>query len=238
MTKIRNKFLTATFLLAVGGLQPAAAAIMTSSLGNTASGFGDGSTPAAFLVGGAQAGQPSPFDTGYGTDGLFGGNFAQTWSHTYAAIANPILSASITIGIYDHDSAASGSQLSLFDIDGTDYTTNLDSLFETAGDGADLMYNEYTLSLGAGTFAALADGTALITLNLMGPGLVTPLFPLPGPNPPTETTSNGANLIFSTLNIEYQDAPSAVPIPAALPLFASALFAIGVFRRRVLGGKA
>jgi hypothetical protein len=238
MIKIRNKFLTATFLLALGGLQPAAAAIVSSSLGNTTSGFSDGSTLAAFQVGGAQAGQPSPFDAGYGTDGLSGGNFEQSWTHTYAAIANPIISASITIGIYDHDSAATGSQLSLFDIDGTDLTTGLNSLFETAGDGTDLMYNEYTVSLGAATFAALADGTALITLNLMGPGLVTPLFPLPGPNPPEETSTNGANLIFSTLNIEYQDAPSAVPIPATLPLFVSALFAIGAFRRRIVRGEA
>jgi len=236
MTKIRNRFLTATFLIALGGLQTASAAIITSSLGNAAPAYNDGDSPAVFTLG--QVG-PAPFDGPYGTDGLFGGNFSQSWSHSYGAIADPILSASITIGIYDHDSAASGSQLSLFNVDGTNLTTSLDNMFEEAGDGADGMYNEYTVSLGAGLFPDLADGLAEVMLDLQGPGLVFELAGLfGGCGCIVETpTSNGANLIFSTLTIETRDIP-VIPIPAAAPLFASALILMGIFRRRVLGQKA
>ena len=225
MTKIRNKFLTTAFLLALGGLQAATAAMITTSLGNTTPGYNDGDSPLVFALG--QVG-PAPFDTSYGTDGLFGGNFEQSWIHSYGAIADPILSASITIGIYDHDSAATGSQLSLFDIDNNNLTASLDSMFEVAGDGLDGMYNEYTINLGAGLFGSLADGSAMVSLDLMGLGLVPNLFG----GGFAETATNGANLIFSTLTIETRDI-SVIPIPAAAPLFASAIFLMGLYRRRV-----
>jgi len=243
MMKIRNKFLMTAFLLALGGLQAAAAATVTTSLGNATSGLVDGSTPPLLFAGSiqeAQNGQVSPFDTSYGTDGslLFGAtNFSASWIFNYGAILDPILSASLTIGIYDHDSAADGSQLDSYDIDGNDIKTPLDALFEASG-GDDGMYNEYTISLlGAPLFADLADGTATVSLTLQGLGMVPTLFPLPGPNPPTVTDTNGANLIFSTLTIETGSIP-AVPIPAAAPLFLSAIAAFGLYRRRVLRSQA
>jgi hypothetical protein len=236
MTKIRNKILTAALLLALGGLQVATAAMYTSSLGNTTPGYNDGDSPGAFALG--QVG-PAPFDQGYGSDALvFMGNFSQNWTHTYAPIAEEILSASITIGIFDHDSAATGSQLSSFVVGGTDFTASLDSMFETVGDGLDGMYNEYTINLSVALFASLADGSAMVTLNMLGPGLVTPLFPLPGPNSPEEVATNGANLIFSSLTIETDSSIPAVPIPAAAPLFLSAIAAFGLYRRRVLRSQA
>ena len=189
MTKIRNKFLTATFLLALGGFQAATAATYTNSFGNTTPGYNDGESPGAFALG--QVG-PAPFDQGYGTDGLFGGNFDESWTHSYGAIAEEILSASITIGIYDHDSAASGSQLSSFVVDGLDRTAILNAQFEVAGDGLNGMYNEYTINLDASIFANLADGSALVSLALAGPGLVQDLFG----GGISETTTNGANLIY------------------------------------------
>jgi uncharacterized protein (TIGR03382 family) len=206
----------------------AQAAIISSTLGNDAPGFNDGDTPAAFTVGGAQSGQPAPFDTSYGND-VIGPDFAQSWTHSFGAIADPIVSASLTIGIWDHDSAASGSQLDLFSVDGNVLTTDLDALFEAGGGSTDLEYNVYTIDL-AGLFGDLADGSVTIELNLDGPGLVTPLFPLPGPNPPEESSFNGASLVYSSLMIETRNG-QPVPGPGPLPL---ALLAFGtlLWRRR------
>ena len=181
-----------------------------------------------------KVGSPAPFDTSYGTDGLFGGNFSQTWTHSFGAIAEQILSASITIGIVDHDSAASGSQLSLFSVDSTGLTSELDVLFEAAGNGEDGEYNVYSLALPVSAFTDLADGSALVSLSLAGPGLVTPLFPLPGPNPPVETTTNGANIIFSTLSITTRDSVAVIPEQSAFLIW-SMLAALGLtvaWRRR------
>jgi hypothetical protein len=233
---IRNKLLTATFLLALGGFQAASAAMITTSLGNTASGFANGSIQTVPAIGTAQGGQPAPFDQGYGTDGLFGGNFSQSWTHSYGAIVDPILSASITFGIYDHDSVASGDQLSLFSVDGTDFTGILNPMFEAGGGAADSQYNEYTIDL-ASIFADLLDGEADISLNLQGFGLVPRAIFLGGGF--EETSTNGANLIFSTLTIETQGPTiPPIPIPAAAPLFLSAIAAFGLYRRRVLRNEA
>ena len=228
---IRKRLFLAASLL-IGGLALSSvghAAIITTSLGNTSPGFNDGDTPTTPQVGSAQGGQPVPFDQGYGTDGLFGGNFDQSWTHTFAAITDPILSASLTIGIVDHDSSATGSQLGLFALDGNELTSDLDALFEAGGGSLDLEYNVYTIDLAA-LIADLADGSVSVALRLAGPGLVTPLFPNPGP--PQETTTNGANLIFSTLTIETRDG-QPVPDPATLSL---ALLAFGplLWRRRDL----
>lgn len=240
MMKIRNKFLTVTFLLALGGLQAATAATITTSIGNTASGLSDGDIPDGFLLGGIQGGQTPPFDQSCGSD-LFG-NCSAAWSFSYGAIADPISSASLTLGIVDHDSAASGSQLSLYTLDGNSLTAALDAQFEAVGDGLDGMYNVYTIDL-VGLFANLTDGSALISLALALPGLQTCTLPFacPGETLPfvSETATNGANLIFSTLTIETQDITiPPVPIPAAAPLFLSAIAAFGLYRRRVLRSQA
>jgi hypothetical protein len=211
--------------------QPASSAVIVSNLGNTASGLSDGDKPIVPVLGAIQAGQPAPFDTGYGTDGLFGGNFMQGWTHNYAPIVDSVLSATITIGIADHDSAASGSQVDMFTLDGNPLTAALDALFE-AGGGDDLEYNVYSLALPGSFFAALEDGTVAVQLNLGGPGLVQTLFPLPGPNPPTETSTNGAFLIFSSLEIETGVLP--VPEPGTFLLLATvgALLGAVSLRRR------
>ena len=241
MTKIRTKILTATFLLALGGFQTATAAIITTTLGNNAPGFADGSTPplapplfdpGADTILKAQSGQASPFDAGKGSD-LFG-DLSELWTFNYAAITDTIVSASLALGIVDHDSAAGGDQVALYEIDDNGLTSALNTEFEAAG-GGDGEYNVYTLNLGSSVFTDLADGMSIIELTLLGPGLQTALLG----GAVTETTYNGAHLIFSTLTIETQDPTiPAVPIPAAAPLFLSAIAAFGLYRRRVLRSQA
>lgn len=231
MTTIRTKLLTAALLLALGSIQAVTAATITTTLGNSSPGFNDGDTPATFpdLVN-AQSGQPAPFDAGIGNDAL-GTNFSASWEFNYAPIALPdvITAATLTFGIADHDSGASGSQVDSFTVGASNLSGELDALFEAGGGSGDGEYNVYSLSLGPGLFADMADGNLLVSLALAGPGLQTPLFPLPGPNPPQDSAGNGAHLIYSSLEIQTQ----VVPIPAAAPLFASALVLMGLYRRRV-----
>lgn len=232
MTKIRHVLLAASCLLVFGGFQTASAAIITSSLGNTASGLSDGDTPTLLPdISNAQAGQAAPFDTGCG--GLFS-SCSTGWQFNYGAIADPILSATIDIGIWGHDSSANDSQLSAFSVDGQDLSATLDVLFEASG-GAFEEYNVYSVSLGAGLFADLADGVADILFALKGPGLVFEIALFDGCGCVIQSDTNGANLIFSTLTIETQDVTiPPIPIPAAAPLFLSALALMGLYRRRVL----
>jgi len=228
---IRAGLLATVFLLGLCCAHGVSAAIITSSLGNTTSGLNDGDIPPTFLLGSIQSGQAAPFDQGCGSDVLASiGNCSASWTFSYGVLAEPIISASLSIGIVDHDSNASGSQLLSYGLDGNDLTASLDALFEESGDGLDGMYNVYTIDL-TGFFAALTDGSASVSIALQGPGLITPLFPLPGPNPPTETATNGANLIYSSLSIETQPA-QPVPEPGSLVLATLGLLGIGIFRRR------
>lgn len=242
---------TCALLASVACLSAGAeAALITTTLGNGASGFSDGATLGAFEVGDAQTGQLAPFDTGYGTDGLFGGDFDVSWTFGYGPIATAILGASLTIGIHDHDSAAGGSQVLSYLLDGLALTASLDTLFEAGGGSADGVYNVYTIALAAAQFAALADGSATVSLALQGPGLTTELLfdedgnLLPGGSL-VETATNGASLLFSTLRIETEDetdpgpgpgpgpGPTPVPEPTSLALLLAGFAAWSWRRARV-----
>ncbi len=230
-----KKFLLGTgiFLFGLFALQTGASATtITHSLGNTGSGFLDGDIPAVSQVGTAQSGQFAPFNQSFGND-IFSGNYFDVgWTFSFAPIADTIIGATINFGIFDHDTSATGSQLDLFTVDGNALTTTLDGMFEAGGGSSDGEYNVYSINLG-GLFSDLSDGTVDIKLTLQGPGLVTPLFPLPGPNPPEDSLGNGANLIFSTLTIETSASqPQPIPEPGSLVLTLFGLSVMGFIRRR------
>ena len=188
--------LIAILLFVILSLTPYAhAGIITVSVGNAASGLTDGDHPAVFpdLVG-IQGGQLAPFDAGIGSE-LFGDAGSVDWTFNYAAIADTIISASLTIGIVDHDSMSSGNQLDAFSGDGSSLFTELNTAFEGSG-GSDGEYNEYTIDL-ASLLADLADGSFLTALDIGGTGLQTALFG----GAVSETASNGFHLIYSTLSI-------------------------------------
>ena len=212
----------AVVLLSVYGIT-ANAVVISVSLGNTASGLSNGDLPNVPELAAIQVGQPAPFDSGKGSE-LFD-HFDESWSYAYG-IVGPILSASISFGIADHDTNASGSQLANFDYDGTTLTATLDGLFE-ADSSLDTAYFEYTLALA--DFAQLIDGAVEFSLSLGGNGLQTALF---GGGGVSETGFNGAHLIFATLTIETEDVDVPVPEPSTLYLLGIGLVALGWRRRR------
>ncbi len=177
--------------------------------------FTDGSTPTtgAFLTAGG--GEPAPFNGVFvGSDS--GSNFSGSWAFSYGVIADTIIGGSLSFGIYDHESAATGNQVASFTVNGVDFTSALNTLFESHG-GASREDNVYTLTLPSSTFAGLATGTVNVSLSLAGPGLG--LF--------GETTFNGAALDFSTLDIA-----TAVPEPLTSTLLLLGVPAVFAAARR------
>jgi hypothetical protein len=143
---------------------------------------------------GASAGEPVPFDQFYGSD--FTTNFSQPFTFNYGAGA--VSGATLTLGIWDHDSQAPGNQVASFTVDGFDLTAQLNAAFESRG-GAQSEVNVYTLPLPAGALALLADGQANFSLTLQGPGLQAG---------GATTAANGAGLDFATLNATQVPEPS------------------------------
>lgn len=178
--------------------------------------FADGATPTtgAFLTAGG--GEPAPFNGVFIGSDVTGPNFSASWVFSYSAIADTIIGGSLSFGIYDHESAATGNQVASFTVNGIDLTSALNTLFESHG-GTSREDNVYALTLPASAFAGLASGTVNVSLSLAGPGLG--LF--------GETTFNGAALDFSTLDIA-----TAVPEPLTSTLLLIGLPAVLAAARR------
>ena len=188
----RRALLFGLLLLALGAAQVYGDEFLYT-IGNNAA-FTDGQFLTTGDYAAAVALQPAPFDQFYGDDD-FGPDFSAIWTFSPAAL--PFINAAyITIGMWDHDAAASGSQVASFVLNGTtDLTSALDAALEAKG-GQNLQYNVYTVAIPSSAFGALRGGAASFALTLQGPGLGLDL----GFGP--ETTNNGAGLVFSTLDLE------------------------------------
>jgi hypothetical protein len=160
----------------------------------------------------AVSGQPAPFDQFYGSDAT-GPNFSANWTMSWAPVQ--FTSATLSFGIFDHDSKASGDQVSLFTVGGVDMTSVLNAAFEAHG-GANGEYDVYTLTLPHPALVALGTGSLSVDLALQGPGLSVL----------GETSFNGAGLDFAELVI-------SVPEPTATPfIFGAGIGLIGFWLKR------
>jgi len=206
-------------LIGLVALGQAEAVTISTTLGQQD--FTDGQIPvgsAAFNT--ASAGEPVPFDQFYGADSVAGPDFSKPWTFSYSPVST-VLSASITLGILDNDSAAPGSQVASFTLDGSnDLTILLDAAFEGAP-GASNQYKVYTIPIPLSAFAALTDGSATFSLTLQN-----------AVNVLNQTVHNGAGLDFSTLDITAVDQPGGrVPEPPALLLLAAGLGGLAAYTR-------
>ncbi len=166
---------------------------------------------AASTFNNAAAGEPAPFDHSYGND--FSTAMSVSWQVSYAT--DLYTGATFTLGILDHDSQASGSQLASFAIDGHDLTALRDARFESAG-GRQGENNIYSITLPGAVLADLADGNATFQLTLKAPGLIGTTLE------PEESSGNAAGLDFARLTL-------VVPEPGVAVL--TSLGGVALFRR-------
>jgi hypothetical protein len=201
-------------MAAIASLVPQLQAQTSVSIGSQH--FSDGQTLTTSQFTSAVASQPAPFNGFNGSGDAAGPNFDASWSMSFSPPVQ-IGEVSLTFGIYDHDSAASGNQVSLFTAAGADLTAALNAAFEAHG-GGNREYNLYTLTLPASTFATLASGSASFQLTLNGPG-----SGVLGP-----TAYNGAGLDFATLTLT----PQTIPEPGSVALFCAGVAALWFCSRR------
>ena len=198
------------------------AASLSFTLGSPTPSFADGQVPIGTATyNTAVAGNAAPFNGFLGSD-VTGPDFSASWAYAYTPVVGTIAAATLTLGLYDADSAAPGNQVALLSLSGTDLTASLNASLESLHGGAGAANAEYdilTITLPASTFTALAGGSPALNLRLQGPGLgvlgTTPF--------------NGAGLDFSTLTITTQ---AATPEPGTYVLAALGIAAIGWLRLR------
>jgi hypothetical protein len=199
------------------------AAVISTSLGNTgATTFTNGQHPVtSATILGAFTG-PAPFNTFCGSDT---GNNGSTdcmanWTFpAYSVSGQTITGATLTLGIWDIDSSAAHDAVASYVLQGgDDLTTLLNAAANAVNGGGGSLRNEYdilSVTIPSTSFDVLATGTAEISLALQAPGLgALGLSP-----------SNGAGLIFSTLDI--QTAPvTTTPEPSSFALLLGGLGAM------------
>jgi len=194
--------------LATGASQ---AAVVSVEIGTPH--FTDGAIVGSGTFIGAVSGQPAPFNTFVGGD-VAGPDFLAVWTLEFTP-PTPIQLAWIELGIYDHDTQASGNQVAEFTVSSVSLTAEASAVMEARG-GASGEYNIYTIPLPPALFPTLTGGSATFTLGLRAPGLGVL----------GETAGNGAGLDFVRLSVS-----DVIPEPSAT-LFLCAAGIGGLIRRR------
>jgi hypothetical protein len=199
---------------------PASAGTLTQTLGVQGAGFTDGAIvgSATFLA----ATDVAPFNTLNGSSDVSGPNFSATWTFSgYGPVVDPIVSATLKIASWEFDTNNNaGSQVQLFNLDGIDLATILDTAFEANQNTAGNQIRWYTIALPSSTFAQLATGSATFNLTLQnGRGVLN------------NTTFNGGGMDFSTLTVDTQ-AQQTVPEPSTVLAMIGGLAAVAALRRK------
>jgi len=203
-----------------------AKADVVTSLGNTASGLTNGTHYLGAPILSAQSGQVSPFNAPCGSDAS--ANCSTSWMFTYTLGAGETVDgATLTLGIYDIDSAAAGDQVGSFTLTGGDDLTSALNAVSEALDGGSGSPNSYydvmEITIPTTSFTVLDGGSATFNLALAGPGLGVL----------GSTTHNGASLIFSTLDLQTETGTvSSVPEPSMWSLMLAGIVGIALFRAR------
>jgi hypothetical protein len=182
----------------------------------------------------AWTGASDPFNRFSGSDpGIAeAADFLVRWSFDLSSIGPERPGAvRIELGLYDHDSAAPGSQLGYFLLNpgstsASDLTGQLASLFEAPGIGEHQEYNVFGFDLPPSAVESLLSSSiATFELKLEGPALIKVQS---GAIVPAEGT-NGAGLDFVRLTLT---GAATVPEPASALLAGLALAALAVARTR------
>jgi len=159
-----------------------------------------------------------PFNRFVGSDPDLPGalDFSTQWSFDLSRLGPQLPGAvRLEIGLYDHDSAASGSQLDSFWLNpGTaaaqDLSALLDAALEAPGIGEQQEYDVLAIDLPPAARASLfSSSSATFALALKGPALIQ----AKSGGVLEAAGSNGAGLDFARLTLTY----GAAPEPAGAP---------------------
>jgi hypothetical protein len=227
-----NKYLAIIVATVMLGLANEARADFLTSIGNTGSSLVNGSTASSVNVLAAQSGQLAPFNGSCGGDAGAAGstNCSTIWSFSNAALGSgvTITGATLTLGIWDIDSKAAGNQVANFSItSGESLTSAFNAAAEALNSNTGSINSEYdifTFTLSSASFSALAAGNTGLAISLQGPGLGVL----------GNTGSNGASLIFSTLDIQTTTTAvgGTVPEPSTWILLLTGIGSMMILKRR------
>lgn len=232
MNRSQNLKLLSALVFSLMTIAPAAnAGLITITLGNGEPIFSD-STPQILEILAAQTGQTGVFNGVHGNSVNDDPDLIGWLFNNGGAITDTIISASISIGLWDIDSSAAGDQLEAFTLDGFNFNTILNTMFEDSGGTSYEEFNVFTIDFDSSFFTNLTDGLLDVGLDIGGVGIKSDL---------SESPFNRYFLISSVLTIETEDftepdpdpepEPTPVPEPSTLAIFALGM--IGLASRRI-----